>query len=1109
MNNRVIGRIREAISKQAEELDLTGLELTDEEFSNLLPDIRLLTNLNSLLLSNNKLLMLPGIGQLTSLRTLSVSGNELTNLPQDISGLTSLQNLSLERNLFTSLPAVICNLTTLQVLKFGGNRLTSLPPEIGQLSILQFLDLTANALTALPPDIGRLTEMRGLYLLGNKLTELPFEIGKLIQLQQLTLDANRLKSLHHEIGQLGALRDLTLDANQLEELPSEIGHLSSLQQLTLVNNHLRALPAEIGKLTDLKKLFLYGNRLTDLPPEIGCLTALQEVTLSKNQLTDLPPEFCNLISMQRLLLDGNSLPRTYFDALNNGIPELLTLVGSLANDTDNGRVAEAKLLLTGEGEVGKTWLVKALRGEKNEALAPKQSTFGVELGRLDLGTPFTTATLAKSIAKPLEKISLNTWDFGGQKVYRILHQFFFSGDAVYLLVWKPRMGEEQCDLRGWLQRIHLVAKDSAKVILVATHAGDPTQRYNPVNILRDVEPHLRALVVDQIEVDSQTGHNIDVLKSLIAKHAVGLPRMGDPFPTQWQKLIDGLAVEKARQPTLEWDEFHRRCTVGGLSTDEMHLLAEVFIHQLGRALYFGDRKRRGELAAHLSDLIVLDPEWLSKAIVRVLEDDKLVADGGLLAHDRLTTIWADKPGFPRYPVTRHRFLVGLMEQLDVSFTVRSQKGAMSLIAERLPERRPDLPWYLESPAPADGLEELSVVAELDQEAPGLMSWIIAESSAYQVDACDNAEPGRTLSWLDGVFLDNPAQGAQAVFALTRQRDDKHRLSLAVRAYRPLPFFHELLGLTRRTLGRWKGLRARFYVPCPETGKDGHRCSGKFYFDTLKNLPNNIEQDRCDGPAPHFLPIQKLLYGLDALALHLPALGPENTSLIAQQIEAEVGAQVGNQLTEIRDDVRRLSHSALNYLRTLWQSHQAIHAPCPRLFTLDICGGEGNWWERAKRAAAPISGDKYALQLYCEQSYKPVGDPYYFSVPPEWMIKAAPLVRMMLPVLGVLQMGVEHEMARKIEGAQEFMKGLVEKVESADMRPVLRLGREPFWASDADYRILQNLLVTLDPTQAYRGMLQRQSPSGFILWMSSEQAAFHTPTPAIFLHSPPFKEVDRN
>ena len=52
-------------------------------------------------------------------------------------------------------------------------------------------------------------------------------------------------------------------------------------------------------------------------------------------------------------------------------------------------------------------------------------------------------------------MTVRAWDFGGQEVYRITHQFFFSQRALYLVVWKPREGQEQNEVEGWLRRIRL------------------------------------------------------------------------------------------------------------------------------------------------------------------------------------------------------------------------------------------------------------------------------------------------------------------------------------------------------------------------------------------------------------------------------------------------------------------------------------------------------------------------------------------------------------------------------------------------------------------------------------------------------------------------------
>ncbi|MBK9210560.1 MAG: hypothetical protein IPL71_20670 [Anaerolineales bacterium] len=90
-------------------------------------------------------------------------------------------------------------------------------------------------------------------------------------------------------------------------------------------------------------------------------------------------------------------------------------------------------MLVGEGNVGKTTLLKALKGPRTTDDGPRQNeptTHGVEIDIHGLKLPHPE--------KDGVEIQLNAWDFGGQDVYRVTHQFFFSRRSLYLLVWEPR-----------------------------------------------------------------------------------------------------------------------------------------------------------------------------------------------------------------------------------------------------------------------------------------------------------------------------------------------------------------------------------------------------------------------------------------------------------------------------------------------------------------------------------------------------------------------------------------------------------------------------------------------------------------------------------------------
>ena len=159
-----------------------------------------------------------------------------------------------------------------------------------------------------------------------------------------------------------------------------------------------------------------------------------------------------------------------------------------ALDENAAPLFEAKLLMTGAGKVGKSWALAALRGEDPHVVVGDQTTYGVYCGELRLA--HLDAGQGKVPADA--EIHLNTWDFGGQDVYRIIHQFFFTQEAIFLLVWNPRDGAEKCGVREWLRMVELRTGGNAKVIMVASHSPRDKTSYLP-NYHRDrLPPELSA-----------------------------------------------------------------------------------------------------------------------------------------------------------------------------------------------------------------------------------------------------------------------------------------------------------------------------------------------------------------------------------------------------------------------------------------------------------------------------------------------------------------------------------------------------------------------------------------------------------------------------------------
>jgi internalin A len=350
----------------------------------------------------------------------------------------------------------------LTVLYLNGNELAELPSEIGQLTNLRVLRLVDNHLTRLPPDIAQLTNPGLLDLSGNPLRQLPPEVVRVT-----------------------SLRDLYLARSQLTDLPTEIAQLKYLRQLFLGNNALTTLPKEINRLVNLRHLDLSNNRLTELPPEIGQLTKLESLLLNGNQLAGLPQELAQLPAALDLRVTENPLREPLPELAEHGFPSLAAYLRTLAVAEPQ---YEAKVLLVGEGNVGKSSLVAALQGQP--FIENRPTTHGIELDALPVKHP----ELPKHM-------TLNIWDFGGQEVYRITHQFFLSRRALYLLVWRPREGQEENAIEAWLKRIRLRVSEEARVILVATHS----EERNPELDYPELKRKFGKMLVGNYVVDNRTG----------------------------------------------------------------------------------------------------------------------------------------------------------------------------------------------------------------------------------------------------------------------------------------------------------------------------------------------------------------------------------------------------------------------------------------------------------------------------------------------------------------------------------------------------------------------------------------------------------------------------
>ena len=687
-----------------------------------------------------KLTELPdSLWQLTQLTKLDLSKNQLTALPNSLGQLTQLTELDLSNNQLTVLPDSLGQLTPLQKLSFSVNPLNRLPVWIGNLVQLQELEMRQLWLHGLPEELDSLRHLKKLVLTNNHLRKLPQVLRKLKALEQLYIPHNGLESIPPWISELNNLRYIYADGNKLTDLPALFSELSNLRVLFLgdaVGNPLKKIPDCIRKLNKLEVLGISKCSLNSLPLWLREIEALQYLYLSENLLSDIPASLAQLEHLEKLYLDGNPLNPALQSAYDQGLDAVKAYIRSLEGNAEP--LYEAKLVLVGEGNVGKTTLLKALKGK--EDAAPREhepTTHGVEIDIHGLRLPHP--------AKDGVEIQLNAWDFGGQDVYRVTHQFFFSRRSLYLLVWEPRRGVQAGQVEDWLNMIRLRVGDEARVIIVSTHCktGERIARIDrPVFQQQYGDMIVGFYEVDSLVSDEHTGEMVGIaqLKEVIAAEAAKLNHVGMLFNNDWKAARDELVARP--EPHISYSTFAETCARHGLSEIDTTTLAGI-MNDLGYIVHYSDDEK-------LRDDAILKPEWLTKAIGFVLEDRATQESEGILPDTRLYNVWHDHPfkDEQQYDSSLYPFFLRLMEKYDVSYRLPEGKG--SLVAQHVPQVRPELPWLPEQETP-ENMRRIAMVCSMEEDPPGLVPWMIVRTHDYAVE-----KGNHQLHWQKGMFLSSSA-----------------------------------------------------------------------------------------------------------------------------------------------------------------------------------------------------------------------------------------------------------------------------------------------------------------------------------------------------------------
>jgi len=415
------------------------------------------------------------------------------------------------------------------------------------------------------------------------------------------------------------------------------------------------LPPEIGQLTNLTWLSLIGNALTILPPEFIRLTNLEWLDLDQNNLTELPPELKQLTKLTRLYLANNLLPVPPEILAKTDEPQMILNYYFQHRAGSKKPLNEAKMLVVGQGSVGKTSLVRLLTEDKFDPSENK--TDGIDI------RPWQVEVNGQSVR-------LNVWDFGGQEIMHATHQFFLTKRSLYVLVLDARLGEEENRLEYWLKIIQSFGKDSPVIIVgnkVDQQGLDLDRRG-----LQAKYANIKAFV----ETSCRNKQGIDDLKAVITRQVGALEHIHDQLLANWFAVKERL--ERMKEDYIPFQDYVRLCREENIRDETSQNILIGFLHDLGLVLNFRDDPR-------LEETNILNPEWVTNGVYKILNSNKLFQTRGMLERQWLGRI-LDKR---KYPQDKHLFILNIMRKFELCFDFAGFPDERFLIPDLLTKEEPD------------------------------------------------------------------------------------------------------------------------------------------------------------------------------------------------------------------------------------------------------------------------------------------------------------------------------------------------------------------------------------------------------------------------------------
>jgi GTPase SAR1 family protein len=413
-----------------------------------------------------------------------------------------------------------------------------------------------------------------------------------------------------------------------------------------------------------------------------------------------------------IVKQGNAAILNYFKEIQQGTDHLY----------------EAKLLIVGEGQAGKTSLVRRLY-QPNELLPEeKDTTKGIDIH-------LHTFTRADG-----REFRLNVWDFGGQEIYHATHQFFLTQRSLYVLLDDTRSNDKTVhdpSFKYWLDVVDFFSNHSP-LLIFQNEKGGRSKAIDLSGIKAKFEN-----VKERYSGNLEHKNAADKVRDAIEFYAKQLPHIGEELPAKWINIRAEIEQAAKQQATISQQDYFKLYEKHLRFDREKALHLSQYLHDLGVFLHF----QKDNL---LKRVVILQNQWATEAVFKMLDDETVKTQLGRFTEEDCQRLWQDSDYADMHPE-----LLALMEKFELCYLLQDSSPKKWLAPQLLP---PSKPTELNDWAKAG---DLVLRYRYEFLPKGMINRLMVRKHYYV--------PRPELAWLTGVLFER--NGTQVLVELSAQGNE--------------------------------------------------------------------------------------------------------------------------------------------------------------------------------------------------------------------------------------------------------------------------------------------------------------------------------------------------